>query len=104
MSDERQSRREELRRYVIGLVATVGLTLAAFAVVRWAPWERAISMAVLAALAAAQIVAQFRYFLHIDLKRSHRDDLLLILFTGLIVALMIGGTLWILSDQWGRMG
>ncbi|WP_370526767.1 cytochrome o ubiquinol/quinol oxidase subunit IV, partial [Salipiger sp. PrR007] len=51
----------------------------------------------------AQIAAHFRFFLHIDLWRSHRDDLMLILFTALIILLMVGGTKWILFDQWSRM-
>ena len=54
-------------------------------------------------LALLQIVAHFRYFLHIDLQKSHRDDLQLILFTGLIIGLMVAGSLWIIFNQNQRM-
>lgn len=39
----------------------------------------------------AQIAAHFRFFLHIDLWKLHRDDLMLIFFTALIILLMVGG-------------
>ena len=104
MSRSRDIRAAEMRRYRRGLAGTVGLTCLAFGLAAWAPGGRGLTMVLLGALAVLQIATQFRCFLHIDLKRSHRDDLLLILFTGLIVVLMIGGTLWILSSQWSRMG
>jgi cytochrome o ubiquinol oxidase operon protein cyoD len=53
-------------------------------------------------LAVAQIVVHFRYFLHIG-WHSHRDDLQLVLFTGLILFLMVGGTIWILFNLHERM-
>lgn len=96
-------RRTETRRYVIGAALTVALTLAAFGIVAADLLARSGTILAVAALAAVQIVVHFRYFLHIDLKRSHRDDLLLILFTGLIITLMVAGSLWILYDQWARM-
>ncbi|RYY09384.1 MAG: cytochrome-c oxidase, partial [Alphaproteobacteria bacterium] len=46
---------------------------------------------------------QFRCFLHINLKRSSRHDLQLILFSTLIIALMVSGTLVILFNLRGRM-
>ena len=46
-----------------------------------------------------QVIAHFRFFLHIDLSRSSRDDLQLILFSTMIVILMVGGTIWITINQ-----
>ncbi|MHA6720419.1 hypothetical protein ACX40Y_13325 [Sphingomonas sp. RS6] len=54
-------------------------------------------------LALVQMIVQFRCFLHISLQRSARDDLRLILFSTLIVALMVGGTLVILFNLRMRM-
>ena len=50
-----------------------------------------------------QLAVHLRFFLHIDLKRSARADLQLILFSSLIVALMVGGTLVVLFNLHGRM-
>ncbi|KZY33906.1 cytochrome-c oxidase [Roseovarius sp. HI0049] len=96
-------RKEELRRYLIGGAATILLTLAAFAVVAFNLFDRGATLLTVSFLALAQIAAHFHFFLHIDLWKSHRDDLMLILFTLLIILLMVGGTTWILFDQWSRM-
>ncbi|RVV96790.1 cytochrome-c oxidase [Mesobaculum littorinae] len=93
----------EFRRYVTGGVLSLALTLAAFGAVALRLVAGQGALVVLGLLALAQIVVQFRYFLHIDLQKSHRDDLQLILFTALIVGLMVGGTIWILFDQHTRM-
>lgn len=93
----------EKRSYCIGAIVALLLTMAAFAVV----WLRLLSgtqaLAIVALLALMQFVVHLRFFLHIDLQKSHRDDLMLILFTGLIVLIIVGGTLWILWNQHTRM-
>lgn len=93
----------ELRSYVTGYLLALVLTGTAFAIVWLDLASGATALLLLGALALAQAVVHFRYFLHIDLGKSHRDDLLLILFTALIVLLMVGGTIWILYDQHLRM-
>lgn len=92
----------DLRSYAIGGVLALVLTALAFALVAFdifATYER---LAAIAGLAVIQIVVHFRYFLHIS-WRSHRDDLQLVLFTGMILCLMVGGTIWILYNLHQRM-
>ncbi|AJE49090.1 cytochrome o ubiquinol oxidase subunit IV [Celeribacter indicus] len=96
-------RARERRRYLTGAAVTLVTTALAFALVAWSGLSSGVLMPGIAGLALIQIAAHFHYFLHIDIRRSHRDDLLLVLFTALIVLLMVGGTLWILADQWSRM-
>ena len=100
---EAEGRAAEFRSYVIGGILSLVLTVAAFGAVVFIPAPGNRLTPILAGLAVVQIVVQFRFFLHIDLKRSHRDDLQLILFTALILFLMIGGTIWILFNQHARM-
>ena len=95
--------RRERRSYVIGLVLALVLTTGAFAVVWLDLLSGGAALAALGLLALIQAVVHLRYFLHIDLERSHRDDLLLILFTVLILLIMVSGTIWILYDQHIRM-
>lgn len=100
---EAEDPRKEFRKYCIGGLLAVALTLLAFGLVYWhvfAPWTLLIVITVLAAI---QVVVHFHYFLHIDLAGSHRDELQLILFTGLILLLMAGGTIWILWNLHFRM-
>lgn len=100
---EVEGRRREQRQYYLGGLWALLLTLAAFGLA----WSGALSpsrtVITVSVLALIQIIVHFRYFLHIDLKKSHRDDLHLILFTALIVFLMTGGTLWILFNLHQRM-
>jgi cytochrome o ubiquinol oxidase operon protein cyoD len=49
------------------------------------------------------MLVHFRCFLHVDLQRSARADLVLLLFTSLITALMVGGTLVVLFNLRHRM-
>jgi cytochrome o ubiquinol oxidase operon protein cyoD len=96
-------RTRELRTYAVGYALSLALTVAAFVMVRWPSFgARAIFGGVLA-LGLVQMAVQFRCFLHISLKRSSRHDLQLILFSALIIALRVSGTLVILFNLRGRM-
>lgn len=102
-AEEVASKHAEQRIYVVGVVLALILTVAAFALV----WLRLLTgmqaLMVLGALALIQIVVHMRFFLHIDLAKSHQDDLRLILFTALIIFIIVAGTIWILWDQHVRM-
>ncbi len=102
-ASELEGRVTERRHYLLGLLLALLLTLAAFAVVAFAGLSGQSTRIVVASLAVIQILVHFRYFLHIDLQKSHRDDLHLILFTALIVFLMVAGTIWILFNLHTRM-
>ena len=101
--DDRTAYRREFRSYVIGLVSAVLLSTLAFVSVLWGGLSRTPILWIIAAAGIVQIVVHFRFFLHIDLSRSKRDDLQLILFSFLIILLMAGGTIWILADLEMRM-
>lgn len=98
------SHAKEQRDYLFGFVGALALTLLAFATVGFDLANRKVALMIIAGLAAIQLVVQFRYFLHIDLARSHRDDLQLILFTGVLGLIMVGGTIWIIANQMKLMG
>lgn len=80
-------RKREVRTYLVGYAAALALTGAAFAAVHWGLAQAPKLLALVLALGFLQIVVQFRCFLHISLARSSRDDLQLILFSALIIAL-----------------
>lgn len=101
--EHREDYRRERASYAIGLTAAALLSAIAFGAVAWGGLSRGTTLGIVAATAAIQIVVHFRFFLHIDLSRSKRDDLQLILFSSLIILLMVGGTLWILANLHDRM-
>ena len=101
MSEDEKAR--EIRSYIVGYGSALALTGIAFALVRWPQLSPATTLATILALALVQAVVHFRFFLHVSFKRSARDDLQLILFSTLIVALMAAGTLVILTNLRHRM-
>lgn len=98
-----ESAGRERRSYAIGFAVALALTFGPFALVAWDLAGRGTVLWVIAGAAALQVVAHFRWFLHIRLRGQAREDLQLILFTALILALMGGGTIWILANLSDRM-
>jgi cytochrome o ubiquinol oxidase operon protein cyoD len=45
-----------------------------------------------------------KYFLHLSLTETPRENLLALCFAALLVFIMIGGSLWIMFDLHHRMG
>lgn len=95
--------RRERRSYVVGFASALVLTGAAFGLAAFKLLSGGPLLAAIGLLALLQIAVQFRYFLHIDLSRQKREDLQLILFTGLLILLMVGGSLWIMASLDARM-
>ncbi|EEB85671.1 cytochrome o ubiquinol oxidase subunit IV [Roseobacter sp. GAI101] len=100
---EKNQRAHDLRMYFTGFGLAVTLTALSFLTAILQPFGPVGLFATLAVLAIAQVVVHFRFFLHIDLSRQAREDLQLILFTGLLIAIMVAGTIWILGDLMTRM-
>lgn len=98
-----QERGRELRLYIGGLVAALVLTVLPFGLVYWASLPRNTVLITVAVCALAQVVFHFRCFLHISFARQKREDLQLILFSTLLLAIMAGGTLWIMANLATRM-
>lgn len=96
-------RRRELRSYGLGFAAAAVLTAVPFVLVAARLASAGTAYWIIGICALVQLVVHFRFFLHIGLGRSSRDDLQLILFTALIILLMAGGTIWILANLHHRM-
>lgn len=95
--------RDETRSLVLGYGLALLLTLLAFGLVTFHVLTGRQALYTVLGLGLVQLVVQLRFFLHIDLKRSARADLQLILFSTLIIALMVGGTLVVLFNLYHRM-
>ena len=102
MTSPRLEQRERMG-YLVGYGFALLLTCAAFALVHFHLVGRSQALYGVLGLGAAQMIVHFRWFLHIDLKRSARADLQLILFSTAIIALMVAGTLIILLNLRTRM-
>ena len=58
---------------------------------------------VIAILAVVQVVVHLRFFLHLDLKSTPRENVLALAFAVVLICIMIGGSLWIMLDLHERM-
>lgn len=103
MSDPDVSKRDEIRSYAKGYCVALVLTGLAFATVMWPRFPSTAAFGIVLGLGVLQMVVHFRFFLHISLRKSSRDVLRLILFAGLIVILMVSGTLVVLLNLRARM-
>lgn len=83
-------------KYIIGFLLSLGLTLLAYAIVTlklldsWA-------VGVLLVLAVAQMVVQLVYFLHLGEEVGPRLKLLSFVFMGVILLIIVVGSLWIMN-------
>ena len=93
----------EIRSYATGFVISLLLTVGAFAALLSdlpTTWK----IALICGAALIQIVAHLRNFLHLSLADAQSgEDLLLVLFSVCLLAIMAGGTWYIMSDLGGRM-
>jgi cytochrome o ubiquinol oxidase subunit IV len=94
---------DEIQGYLFGLALAVGLTVASFAMVHTnLIWGPGIAVA-LAVLAVAQIGVHLVFFLHLTTAPDNTNNVLALAFGVLIVAMIIGGSLWIMNHLDDRM-
>ena len=95
--------RPGIRNYLIGLGLASLLTAASFYMVyTHLIWQPAIPIALIA-LAVAQIGVHLVFFLHLTTAPDNTNNVLALIFGVLIVALIIGGSLWIMGHMNARM-
>ncbi len=89
--------------YATGYLLAMALTGIAFALVYVHLAGPRMAFIVILVLGFVQIIVHMRCFLHISLQRSARSDLILVLFSTLIIAVMVSGTLVVLFNLRMRM-
>jgi cytochrome o ubiquinol oxidase operon protein cyoD len=57
----------------------------------------------LGVLACVQFVVQVVYFLHLAEKGASHERLLMLCLAGVVVAILVGGSVWIMLSLNGRM-
>lgn len=103
MDAAHRSIRQGIQSYLIGLVLAAALTVASFAIVHTPLiWGPGIPIA-LVVLAVAQIGVHLVFFLHMTTAPDNTNNVLALAFGVLIVALVIGGSLWIMDHLNHRM-
>lgn len=93
-----QSTHGSRNSYLIGFALSAILTVIPF----WLVMSNAMlginAIWMIAAFAAAQIFVQVYFFLHVDFSPEQRNTLYSFLFTLFVVAIVMGGSLWIMHN------
>ena len=95
--------RHGLRSYLVGFALAVILTAIPFALVAMHALPPSRLAIVIAVAAVLQVLVHLRFFLHLDLATTPRENLLAIAFTAILIFIMVGGSLWIMVDLHSRM-
>lgn len=92
-----------LRGYLTGFALAIVLTAIPFGLVAFGTLPRFTTLAIIAVAAVIQVVVHLRYFLHLNLTTTPRENILAIAFAAVLIAIMVGGSLWIMFDLHYRM-
>ncbi|HEX8412798.1 MAG TPA: cytochrome o ubiquinol oxidase subunit IV [Sphingomicrobium sp.] len=84
------------RGYVIGFLLAVVLTAIPFWLVMARPFGPQTTALMVMGFAVVQIVVHMIYFLHMDTKSEGGWTMMALIFTVLLVAIAISGSLWVM--------
>jgi cytochrome o ubiquinol oxidase operon protein cyoD len=89
--------------YLSGFVLSVLLTGAAFAVVWLHPLPRLRIFDVIVGAALVQMFVHLTLFLHLNRSSTQRWNVVVLAFAALIIIILIGGSLWIMTNANNNM-
>ncbi|WP_255494845.1 cytochrome o ubiquinol oxidase subunit IV [Luteibacter sp. Sphag1AF] len=87
-----------MRSYAIGFAISLALTLGSFGTVMSGVVPPHLRLGVLVLLAVVQLVVQLIYFLHMGTAKSQRENTAIFLCTGLLIAIIVAGSLWVMHN------
>lgn len=93
-----------LIRYIVGFVLSVVLTLVAYVLVVMQMLSGMSLALAIMGLAAVQLVVQLVCFLHLGRGKKQRWNMAAFLFMGLVLLIIVLGSLWIMANMNYNMG
>lgn len=87
-----------LKSYVIGFVLSVILTAIPFGLVMYPQFSTNVTIFLVLLFAIVQVVVHLVYFLHMDSSPEQRETVVSFIFTAIILAIIIGGSMWIMQN------
>jgi cytochrome o ubiquinol oxidase subunit IV len=88
-----------LRSYIVGFVLSIVLTFLSFGCVMSGAVPHDLILPGIMVFCVAQVLVQLVFFLHLSTKPGQRDNLSIGVFTLLIIAIVIVGSLWVLHNM-----
>lgn len=87
-----------IKSYIIGFFLSIVLTVIPFVLVLNQVLVGKQAFLAVSLLALVQLVVQIYFFLHLNTQSKARWNLIIFLFTLLVVAILVGGSLWIMYN------
>ncbi|MFK3771010.1 cytochrome o ubiquinol oxidase subunit IV [Pseudomonas sp. NPDC089406] len=85
-----------VKSYMVGFVLSIILTAIPFGLVMFPSLPKNLTVLIVVAMAVIQVVVHLVYFLHMDRSKEQRSNVSTFLFTALVIALLVGLSLWIM--------
>lgn len=92
-----------LRSYLIGFVLAVVLSVIPFWLVATHALPPQRTLLIIGIAAVLQVLVHLRFFLHLNLTTTPKENILALVFTTLLIFIMVGGSFWIMFDLHQRM-
>lgn len=92
-----------LKSYLAGFALALVLSAIPFALVAMNALPKPHTLIVIGVAAILQVLVHLRFFLHLDLASTPRENLLAIMFAAILIFIMVGGSFWIMFDLHQRM-
>ena len=86
-----------------GFILSLLLTLASFGMVMSGKIPASLTLFIIVTLAVLQIIAQMHFFLHLDNSPAQRWNVMILIYTLIIIVFLVVGTLWIMYNTGIRM-
>jgi cytochrome o ubiquinol oxidase operon protein cyoD len=100
---QHDTNRGTLASYVTGYIFSIYLTFAAYLMVYNHLFSNIVLTTVIVILALVQFIIQVVFFLHLGRETKPRWKLAVMMFMILVVSILVGGSLWIMSNLNVRM-
>lgn len=91
------------RSYLTGFALALILTAIPFGVVWTGMLPAGGAISVIVVMAVIQVLVHLRYFLHLNMRTTPRENLLALAFAVVLIFIMVGGSLFIMFDLHFRM-
>ena len=92
-----------LKSYLVGFGLSIVLTLLSFGLVMTGVVPRSLALPGVIVLCVAQLLVQLVFFLHMSTARAQRDNLSTFVFAVFVIAIIVGGSAWVLHNMNANM-
>lgn len=88
-----------LKSYIVGFILSIVLTLLSFGCVMSGAVPHDLIVPGIVVFCVAQVLVQLVFFLHLSAAPGQRNNLVIGVFTVLIIAIVVVGSLWVLHNM-----